>query len=163
MIISVALQNQPYKPAMGTRALAPTIVRAGAFRAYTHGQNACSRAFSRCSIPLYKCNRTAVLLYRRFPRPLSEAFSQITPMFAHQRIHINFASKPPAVHESVKLVWVYLFALSTSQVIYIIVFHISPSLISLCTSSATSITFLKSHPVRVAIARRIASISFAHP
>lgn len=148
---------------MGTRALAPTIVRAGAFRAYTHGQNACSRAFSGCSIPLQRCNRTAVLLYRRFPRPLSEAFSQISTMFTHQRILIHFASKPPAIHESVKLVRVYLFTLSASQIIYITVYHKSPSLISLCTSSATSITFLKSHPVRVAIARRIASISFAHP
>ena len=148
---------------MGTRALAPTIVRAGAFRAYTHGQNTCSRAFSGCSIPLQRCNRTAVLLYRRFPRPSSEAFSQISSMFAHQRIHIHFAFKPPAIHESVELVWVDLLALSTSQVIYINVYHISPSLTNLCTSSATSITFLKSHPVRVAIARRIASISFAHP
>lgn len=148
---------------MGTRALAPTIVRAGAARAYTHGQNACSRAFSGCSIPLQRCNRTAVLLYRRFPRPLSEAFSQISPMFAHQRIHIHFAFKPPAIHESVELVWVDLLTLSASQVIYINVYHNSPSLTNLCTSSATSITFLKSHPVRVAIARRIASISFAHP
>lgn len=148
---------------MGTRALAPTDMRAGAFRAYMHGQNACSRAFPWCSIPLQRCNRTAVLLYRRFPRPSSEAFRQNPSMFAHQRFLIHFASKPPAIHESVELVWVDLFTLPASHVIYILVYHKSPSLINLCTSSATSITFLKSHPVRVAIARRIASISFAHP
>lgn len=148
---------------MGTRALAPTDMRAGAFRAYTHGQNACSRAFPRCFLLPQRCNRTAVLLYRRFPRPSSEAFSQNPSMFAHQRILIHFASKPPTIHESVKLVWVDLFTLPASQVVYFTVYHNSPSLISLCTSSATSITFLKSHPVRVAIAIRIASISFAHP
>lgn len=148
---------------MGTRALAPTYVRARTFRARTYGQTACSRAFSGCSIPLQRCNRTAVLLYRRFPRPSLEAFSQNPSMFAHQRIHIHFASKPPTIHESVELVRVDLFTLPASQVVYILFYHNSPSLISLCTSSATSITFLKSHPVRVAIAIRIASISFAHP
>ena len=71
---------------------------------------------------------------------ISEYFLQILPVLTHQRLGINFHIPPSTIHEPTVVMMDYLLALSASFLIVIVYIHISFSLISRCTSSATSIT-----------------------
>ena len=86
----------------------------------------------------FHCGITVPQFSAVIPGRNSECFEQIAPMRAHDRLCENVLIQPGTIDKSAKFVVIHLGTLAASFLLVVHYSHISFSLISLCTSSATS-------------------------